>query len=95
MSALRVWRRERGLSQAQLADAIGGSKSAISMYEHHVLTPPVAVCTRLAEALGIDPNVLIHEYHGFIIAVPTTPRGADTDSVPDPPRLRRVNDPPP
>lgn len=74
MSALRYWRLERGLSQARLADAIGGSKSAISMYEHRVMTPPVAVCTRLAEALSIDPNVLIREYHGFSIADSATSR---------------------
>jgi len=44
-------RAERGISQGQLAEAIGSSQRAISHYETVAEYPPTAVVVQLAEVL--------------------------------------------
>jgi len=64
MNQLRYWRLERGLSQDRLAERAGCSKSAISQYENGVNKPPISMCITLAHVLGIDPDILLQDFHG-------------------------------
>jgi transcriptional regulator with XRE-family HTH domain len=51
-------RRARGLTQSQLADAIGSSQRAISSYETVAEFPPAAVIVELARALHVTTDEL-------------------------------------
>ena len=52
-------RRERGLTQTQLADAIGSSQRAISHYETVAEYPPAPVIVELAKALKVSTDELL------------------------------------
>jgi len=52
-------RRRAGLSQADLAERIGTSQPAISLYESGEREPTLKVMRALAEALGVDFNTLL------------------------------------
>lgn len=56
---LREARRQRGLSQDELATAAGLKQSAVSHYESGRRTPSVEHLVRLAEALEISVEFLI------------------------------------
>ncbi|MDT8321656.1 MAG: helix-turn-helix transcriptional regulator [Xanthomonadales bacterium] len=56
--SLAVWRRYRGLSQHELADAAGIGESYISQIESGAKTGSVKSLRRLAEALGVDIDEL-------------------------------------
>lgn len=62
-AALRYWREQRGLSQAQLADATrdGGAvdQGYISRLERDLHSPSVDTLCRLAQALGVDARDLL------------------------------------
>jgi transcriptional regulator with XRE-family HTH domain len=51
-------RRARGLTQTQLAEAIGSSQRAISSYETVAEFPPAAVVVELARALQVTTDEL-------------------------------------
>jgi transcriptional regulator with XRE-family HTH domain len=51
-------RRARGLTQTQLAEAIGSSQRAISSYETVAEFPPAAVVVELARALHVTTDEL-------------------------------------
>ncbi len=51
---LREMRKEAGLTQTDLADEIGFSKSAISKYESRQRTPNIYTLERLAYVLDVD-----------------------------------------
>jgi Zn-dependent peptidase ImmA (M78 family)/transcriptional regulator with XRE-family HTH domain len=57
---LETARRARGLSQHDLADAVGITQAALSRYEHDLRAPDQDVLGRLAEALGVTPDLLTH-----------------------------------
>ncbi|MEU4361015.1 XRE family transcriptional regulator [Promicromonospora sp. NPDC023987] len=57
---LETARRARGLSQHDVADAIGITQAALSRYEHDLRAPDRDVLSRLAEALGVTPSLLEH-----------------------------------
>jgi transcriptional regulator with XRE-family HTH domain len=52
-------RRARGLTQTQLADAIGGTQKAISYYEATGGNPSADVVTKLAKALDTTADDLL------------------------------------
>jgi transcriptional regulator with XRE-family HTH domain len=52
-------RAERGITQGQLAEAIGSSQRAISHYETVAEYPPTAVVVQLAEALKVSTDELL------------------------------------
>lgn len=56
---LRALRRARGLTQAQLARAIGRHQSVIGPYERNEFMPARPVLERLAQALGTSPEYLL------------------------------------
>lgn len=56
---LREAREKRGLSQARLADEIGCSKSAISMYESGTRTPDFETLEAFADLFNLDIDYLL------------------------------------
>lgn len=52
-------RRERGLTQVQLAEEIGSSQRAISYYENKADYPPAPVVAELARALRVSTDELL------------------------------------
>jgi transcriptional regulator with XRE-family HTH domain len=53
---LRERRRAAGISQEQLAVAIGRSYSSIRNYEARLVAPPTEVLAALAEVIGCTPE---------------------------------------
>lgn len=60
-SRLRGLRKERGLSQRELADLAGLSPNAISLIERDQISPSVATLQRLAGALSIRMSYFFDE----------------------------------
>lgn len=54
MKTLGSIRKEKGLTQQQLADAVGVTKRAIASYESGSRRPSPAVAERIARVLGMD-----------------------------------------
>ncbi|NMC34935.1 MAG: helix-turn-helix transcriptional regulator [Veillonellaceae bacterium] len=54
-------RIERGMTQEELADAIGVSKSAVCQWEAGRSTPRMHIRARIAKALGLETMVLLPE----------------------------------
>jgi len=65
-------RAARGLTQVQLAEAIGSSQRAISRYETIAEFPPASVVIELAKALGVTTD----ELFGIKKPRDSTPRDA-------------------
>jgi len=59
--ALRAGREQAGMTQMQLAVAIGGSEVAVRRLERGVQTPTVTTMVLLANALGITPEAFLSE----------------------------------
>jgi transcriptional regulator with XRE-family HTH domain len=57
---LEFARRERGLTQAQLAAKAGTSQAALSAYERGLKSPTLRVASRILEAAGFDINLRVH-----------------------------------
>ena len=67
-------RRTRGVTQTQLAQAIGSTQRAISYYEAEGGNPPMEVAAKIAKALGTTADDLL----GLIeTAEPATPETTD------------------
>lgn len=58
---LRHRREIRGMTQAELAGAIGGSEINIRTLERAASAPAMATFLLIAEALGLDPRELLDE----------------------------------
>lgn len=56
-------RKEKGLTQAQLADLLHISNTAVSKYEHGARFPDVSLLEDLADVLGISVSELISGEH--------------------------------
>ena len=56
---LKIARMKRRLSQQQVADTLGVSRQIISFWENGQRSMNVADYIRLAETLGIDPDITI------------------------------------
>jgi transcriptional regulator with XRE-family HTH domain len=76
MSQLRYWREQRGLSQRQLGQTVGVTDNAISQFERGIIKPRVRLCDALAQALGIEFDVLFQDFYGFSIRETPTRRVA-------------------
>lgn len=62
---LRIARQRAGLTQQELADRIGGSQAQVSGWEGGDSCVRIDSVVRLAEALDIDPGVLLRETQGL------------------------------
>jgi len=56
---LAALRKARGITQIELADAIGSTQRNISYYENHASYPPVAVLIQIADVLAISTDELL------------------------------------
>jgi transcriptional regulator with XRE-family HTH domain len=56
---LRWWRRQRRLSQAELARRIGVTQSSLSHYESGKRDPALGVFIALVTALEVDPAEIL------------------------------------
>lgn len=54
-------RKQRGLSQADLAERAGLSRRMINHYETQAVQPPIDKIEAIAEALGIKPSQLLDQ----------------------------------
>lgn len=57
-SILKQLRLQKGLTQPQLAERLGISRSAISMYERGERVPDTATMEAIAALFGVDMNYL-------------------------------------
>lgn len=60
---IEKYRKEKGLTQEQLAKALGVSNSAISKWEHGSNLPDITLIEPLSEILGIDKLLLFTSEH--------------------------------
>lgn len=56
---LRVIRKQKGLTQAQLSAASGINRVSIAKYETGISVPSLKTAERLADALGVTVDQLI------------------------------------
>lgn len=56
---IRRLRTERGLTQEALADLVGINRNYVGMLERQENSPTIDMIERLAEALGVEPTVLL------------------------------------
>ena len=56
---LRQLRKARGLTQAQLAELLGGSKMMISSYESGTRFPPYPTLVKIASIYGVTTDYLL------------------------------------
>lgn len=56
---LRELREKKRLSQQQLADWLGLTRSSISNYENNTQTPPADTLVRLADIYGVSVDYLL------------------------------------
>ena len=57
--SLRRFRKERGLTQKQVADAIGMRESSYQRYEQGRSLPSVAILERIADAFNVSTDYLL------------------------------------
>lgn len=58
---IKLYRKQKGLTQKQLAEKIGTTDSAITRYESNSREPSIETITKIAAALGIPVSKLIEE----------------------------------
>ncbi len=65
---IRKFRLESGMSQQQLADRIGKTRSAVSQYESGTIIPRMPVVESIAHALRVKNSDIIGEkyVYGFV-----------------------------
>lgn len=56
---IRALREAKGLSQRELADALGLDQTTVSAWERGVAEPTVFNLRRLADVLGVSPGELL------------------------------------
>ncbi len=59
---LREARKNSGMTQTQLAEALGIAKSTLSGYENGSSEPSIAMSGKIMDVLGIDANYLWQDY---------------------------------
>lgn len=56
---LKLLRKERGITQQQLADGVGISKGGLSYYENAGRTPDISILERFADYFGVTTDYLL------------------------------------
>ena len=56
---MRTYRKERGLTQQQLAEALDVSLGVISKWEKGLSTPDIHVLIEMAEVFGVSTDTLL------------------------------------
>ena len=68
---IAVLRKERNISQAQLARALNVSRQAVSKWENDQTAPDTIKLIQLADLLGTDSEYLATGKHAMISTPPT------------------------
>ena len=55
---IKAARKEKGITQKELADLINKGFSTVQKYEIDVIEPPISVLEKIAKALEIDPKAM-------------------------------------
>jgi transcriptional regulator with XRE-family HTH domain len=76
-------RKEKGLSQTDLAAAIKASREAISKYERNEAVPSVEVASKIAEVFEVTIDYLIGKDHNMAVDKKTLKRMQDIDKLDD------------
>lgn len=58
---MRRGRAEKGLTQAQLADLVGGHYKSINQIERGTNSPSVELFAKIVEVLELDPRIILFE----------------------------------
>ncbi|KXT90012.1 helix-turn-helix transcriptional regulator [Streptococcus oralis] len=61
MNRVKEFRKERGISQLELAKDVGVSRQTINMIENDKYNPTLELCLNLARSLQTDLNGLFWE----------------------------------
>ncbi len=61
MNRVKEFRKEKKMSQLELAKSIGVSRQTINMIENNKYNPTLELCINLARALDTDLNTLFWE----------------------------------
>ena len=64
---IRKLRIERGMSQEQLADRIGKTRSAVSQYEHGTTMPRMGVIESMAQVFGVPKHEIIGDTYEYAV----------------------------
>lgn len=59
MERLKVYRERAGLTQQQLADALGVARTTVTMWETSPNMPTVRILPKLAHVLGVTVDELL------------------------------------
>ncbi len=59
-SRIRMYRKERGLTQEQLADKINVTKSRVSNWEQGINRPDADILTDICRVLNVSPSDLLN-----------------------------------
>lgn len=58
---IKLYRKQKGLTQKQLAEKIGSTDSAITRYESNSREPSIETITKIADALGVPVSKLLED----------------------------------
>jgi transcriptional regulator with XRE-family HTH domain len=75
--------KEKGLSQTDLAKAIGASREAISKYERGEAIPSVEVAAKIADVFEVTIDLLIGKNHSLAVDNKTLKRMQEIDLLDD------------
>ena len=67
---IRNIRTERGISQSQLGEAIGKTRSAISQYEAGKIIPRMGAIEDMARVLRVEKTELIRDASYAVVSIP-------------------------
>lgn len=73
VSRLKQLRQAKGVSQAQLADAVGVSQQSVNKYENHSVEPDIRTLMAMADYFGTSVDYLIGHTELARIIEPVTP----------------------
>jgi transcriptional regulator with XRE-family HTH domain len=76
-------RKEKSMSQTDLAAAISASREAISKYERNEAVPSVEVASKIAEVFQVTIDYLIGKDHNMAVDKKTLKRMQDIDKLDD------------
>lgn len=74
-------RKQKGLSQTDLAKATDVSREALSKYERNEIAPSVHVAARMAETLGVTLDYLIGNAHELAVDKQTLKRIREIEAL--------------
>lgn len=87
---IQTLRKQRGLTQEQLAQRLGVSRQAVSRWELDESLPETANLLPLGEVLGVSLDILLDPARGLEGPVPKEEPSAPAEPSPTVPSLRAL-----